>query len=93
MLVRTPVEGYVGTCAAIRDADLTADAGRIRVPTLCVAGDQDGSTPADVVRNTADLIPGARFALIEGAGHIPCIEKPTVFSKLLNQHFQEAGLV
>jgi 3-oxoadipate enol-lactonase len=93
MLVRTPAHGYAGTCAAIRDADLRADAGRIAVPTLCVAGEQDGSTPADVVRGTADLIPGARFALIEGAGHIPCVEKPAELSGLIKQHLQEAGLV
>src|SRR5829696_3055469 len=93
MLVRTPVHGYAGTCAAIRDADLRPDAGRIAVPTLCVAGDQDGSTPAEVVKGTADLIPGARFALIEGAGHIPCIEKPAALSGLIKQHLKEAGLV
>ncbi len=93
MLVRTPAHGYAGTCAAIRDADLRPDAGRIKAPTLCVAGDQDGSTPADVVKGMADLIPGAHFALIDGAGHIPCVEKPAVLSKLISQHLQEAGLV
>ncbi|MFC1455384.1 3-oxoadipate enol-lactonase [Microvirga arabica] len=93
MLVRTPAHGYAGTCAAIRDADLRPDAGRIAVPTLCVAGDQDGSTPADVVKATADLIPGARFALIAGAGHIPCVETPAELSGLITQHLKEAGLV
>jgi 3-oxoadipate enol-lactonase len=93
MLVRTPDHGYAGTCAAIRDADLRPDAGRIKAPTLCVAGDQDGSTPAEVVKGTADLIPGAGFSLIDGAGHIPCVEKPAVLSKLISQHLQEAGLV
>lgn len=93
MLVRQPAHGYAGTCAAIRDADLTPDAGKIVVPTLCVAGDQDGSTPADVVRNTASLILGARFELIDGCGHIPCVEKPAVLTRLIQQHLQEAGLV
>ena len=93
MLVRTPAHGYAGTCAAIRDADLRPDAGRIAVPTLCVAGDQDGSTPAEVVKGTAELIPGARFALIEGAGHIPCVEKPAELTGLIKQHLKEAGLV
>ena len=46
MLTRQTVEGYAGTCAAIRDADFTEEAGKIKVPTLCVVGDQDGSTPA-----------------------------------------------
>lgn len=93
MLVRITAHGYAGTCAAIRDADLTADAGRIDIPTLCIAGDQDGSTPAEVVRNTASLIPGARFELIEGCGHIPCIEKPVALAQLIQNHLQEAGLV
>jgi 3-oxoadipate enol-lactonase len=93
MLVRTPAHGYAGTCAAIRDADLRQGAAGIAVPTLCVAGDQDGSTPADVVKGTADLIPRARFALIEGAGHIPCVEKPEELSGLIKQHLREAGLV
>ena len=93
MLVRTPAHGYAGTCAAIRDADLTADAARIQAPTLCVAGDQDGSTPPELVRGTAGLIPGARFELIESAGHIPCVEQPAVLARLIDHHLREAGLV
>jgi 3-oxoadipate enol-lactonase len=93
MLVRTPVQGYVGTCAAIRDADLTTDAARIAVPTLCLVGDQDGSTPPDLVRHTAGLIPGARFNIIEEAGHIPCIEQPHATAQLIDQHLREAGHV
>jgi 3-oxoadipate enol-lactonase len=93
MLVRTPAHGYAGTCAAIRDADLTADAARIAAPTLCVAGDQDGSTPPELVRGTAGLIPGARFELIESAGHIPCVEQPAVLARLIDRHLREAGLV
>jgi 3-oxoadipate enol-lactonase len=76
MLIRQPVEGYTGTCAAVRDADHTELVGRIAVPTLCLVGDQDGSTPPPLVRSMADLIPGAEFAIIESAGHIPCMEQP-----------------
>lgn len=93
MLVRTPSHGYAATCAAIRDADLRRDADKIAAPTLCVAGDQDGSTPPDVVRGTASLIPGARFELIDGCGHIPCVEKPAVLTHLIQRHLQEIGLV
>ncbi|MCB8819894.1 3-oxoadipate enol-lactonase [Microvirga rosea] len=93
MLLRTPREGYAGTCAGIRDADLTADAGRIAAPTLCLAGDQDGSTPADLVGRTAALIPGADFQIIAGAGHIPCIERPYELAMLIEMHLKEARLV
>ncbi|TIO60197.1 MAG: 3-oxoadipate enol-lactonase, partial [Mesorhizobium sp.] len=53
------------------------------VPTLCIVGDQDGSTPPDLVRSLADLIPGARFEVIRGAGHIPCIEQPDALVALI----------
>ncbi|QFI68618.1 3-oxoadipate enol-lactonase [Sinorhizobium alkalisoli] len=83
MLVRQPVAGYVGTCAAIRDADYTDAAAKIAVPVLCIAGDQDGSTPPDLVRSTARLVPGARFEIIRDAGHIPCIEQPAALLAVL----------
>jgi 3-oxoadipate enol-lactonase len=75
MLVRQPAVGYAATCAAIRDADLTEAAKRIAVPTLCLVGDQDGSTPPDLVRSMAQLIPNSRYEIIDDAGHIPCVEQ------------------
>ncbi len=83
MLTRQSERGYAASCAAIRDADLTADAGSIDVPTLVVVGDGDLSTPPDLVRATAEMIPGARFAVIEGAGHLPCIERPDELAALI----------
>jgi 3-oxoadipate enol-lactonase len=83
MLTRQAVPGYVGTCVALREADFTDSARRIAVPTLCVAGDQDGSTPPDLVRSLADLIPGARFEIIRDAGHIPCVEQPEALAALI----------
>lgn len=83
MLARQPIEGYAATCASIRDADYTEAAARISVPTLCVVGDHDGSTPPDLVRKTAELISGARFEVIKDAGHIPCVEQPEALSDLI----------
>ena len=91
MLVRTTADGYAGTCAAIRDADLTESTRALRLPVLCVVGDQDGSTPPDLVRSTADLIAGARFEMIEGAGHIPCVEQPKATAALIGQFLNQAG--
>lgn len=93
MMVRTPAEGYARACAAIRDADLTADAGRIAVPTLAVCGADDGATPPDLVRALADLIPGAGYREIAEAGHLPCIEQPDVLVGHMLAFFEEHGLV
>ena len=93
MLVRTPVAGYLGTSAAIRDSDMTEAAKSISVPTLCVVGDEDGSTPPDLMRELTALIPGARLEVIQGAGHLPCIEKPEVLAGLMAGFLKENGLV
>ncbi|WP_113446870.1 3-oxoadipate enol-lactonase [Rhizobium cremeum] len=80
MLARQAVNGYCGTCAAIRDADYTDAARRIAAPTLCLVGDQDGSTPPDLVRSLAGLIPQSRFVEIAACGHIPCVEQPAAYA-------------
>jgi len=83
MLTRTPQAGYRETSVAIRDTDFTEQAGRIAIPTLCLVGSEDGATPPDLVRELAGLIPGAAFHVINGAGHLPCIEKPDQVVALL----------
>ncbi len=84
MLSQTPAAGYIATCAAIRDADLTATTSAIKKPTLCVAGDHDASTPPDLVERLANLIEGAQFHTIAMCGHIPSIEQPDAFAERLN---------
>ncbi|WP_196259789.1 3-oxoadipate enol-lactonase [Pelagibacterium limicola] len=76
MFERQPVEGYLATCEAIAAFDRRADTEKIAVPAKVIVGSEDGATPPDVVRSFAAAIPGADFELIEGAGHIPCVEAP-----------------
>lgn len=93
MLLRTPLEGYVGVCGALRDADLTAEAGRIDVPTLVACGADDGATPPDMVEAFAGLIPGAKFVSIPAAGHLPSIEQPQALAAAMTAFFTENDLV
>jgi pimeloyl-ACP methyl ester carboxylesterase len=53
---------------------------RIRVPTLVLWGAQDGIVAPAYGRAYSALIPGARFALIDEAGHHPEIEQPAAFA-------------
>lgn len=91
MLARCDADGYTGTCAALRDADLTASTQALKLPVLCLCGDQDSATPPDLVRQTCGLIEGARFELITGAGHLPCIEQPDATARLIAEFLQEAN--
>lgn len=92
MLTRTPAAGYAGTCAALRDADLTRSTQALKMPVLCLVGDQDGSTPPDLVREMAGLIEGARFEIVEHAGHLPCVEQPEKTAALIRTFLQEVRI-
>ena len=50
--------------------------GRIALPTLVLWGAADGVVTPDYGRRYATLIPGARFALVDRAGHHPERERP-----------------
>jgi pimeloyl-ACP methyl ester carboxylesterase len=76
MLTRTPVDGYAGICAALRDADLDDEVRRIEAQTLVLCGALDLATPPDRCRELADALPRARFELIEAAAHLPSVERP-----------------
>jgi 3-oxoadipate enol-lactonase len=92
MLCRQPDAGYAATAAAIRDADFTDACASIKVPTLCVVGEEDGATPPAVVAELAKLIPDSRFEVIKHAGHLPCIEQPEMLADMIKAFFDGAGL-
>ncbi|MGB0389435.1 MAG: 3-oxoadipate enol-lactonase [Ardenticatenaceae bacterium] len=85
MLTRTPLEGYAGTCEAIRDADLREGVGKIRVKSLVLCGSEDLATTPELVRGLADSLSDARFELVEGAAHLPCIEQPARMAQKIEQ--------
>lgn len=91
MLARQPQDGYVACCQAIAGADLRDAARDLRLPVQLIAGGHDGATPPEIVRATADLIPGARFDLIEDAAHIPCVETPGACAAILTRFLSKTG--
>ena len=87
MLSRVPQMGYLGTCAAIAAADLTQSTAALRLPTLGIAGAEDGASPPDLVAATLALIPGATCHTIPNAGHLPCVEAlAAILSPFLKEH-------
>jgi pimeloyl-ACP methyl ester carboxylesterase len=64
---------------------------KVRAGTLALCGAQDPATPPDLVRGTAESLPAARFELVDGAGHLPCIEQPQAMAARMNQFFEENG--
>ena len=91
MLLATPAEGWMGAAAAIAGTDFYTPTAALTLPTLAIAGAHDGSTPPDLVKETADLILGSRFALIRGAGHLPMVEQPDTYADTLRSFLESIG--
>ncbi|PZR00073.1 MAG: 3-oxoadipate enol-lactonase [Cereibacter sphaeroides] len=90
-LLATPPEGWIGCAEAIAGTDFYTTTATLRLPTLAIAGSEDGSTPADLVRETAELVAGSRFALIRGAGHLPPVDQPARYAEELAGFLRAIG--
>jgi len=83
VLLGTNPVGYAGCCSVLRDVDHRGQLGRIKTPTLVIAGTKDVSTPwqghGEVL---AREIPGAKSVRLPAA-HISNLEKPRSFTTAL----------
>ena len=71
--------------------DLSTRLPEIACPTLFVHGTRDALVPARASRRAARLVPGARLALIEGAGHLPMRERPDAFHDVVRGFLADVG--
>lgn len=91
MVMGTSTEGYAAACDALSGWDNRADLGRITCPTLVLAGEEDPSTPPDVLREIADGVPGSTFVTLSPAAHVPTVEIPGRVSEALRAHLTAAA--
>ena len=84
-----------GVAAALRGMAQRPDSvptlARIQVPTLVVVGEEDQLTPPSDARVMQQGIPGARLAVIPGAGHLPVLEAPAAYAQAISSFFASAG--
>ncbi|HSP53655.1 MAG TPA: 4-carboxymuconolactone decarboxylase [Cryobacterium sp.] len=79
-------ESYALCCEALAGFDVTDAAAGIQVPTLCIAGQLDRSTPPAQLAELAASIPGARLETVTGAAHLAPLERPAEVAALLLAH-------
>ncbi len=72
-----------GDMLACSKFDLTGELKKIIAPTLVICGAEDKMTPPASSREIAAGIACAKFVLIEGAGHMVMMEKPSEFNEVL----------
>ncbi len=90
-LIDTDPDGWTGCAAAIAGTDFYTPSASLTLPTLAIAGAYDATTPPDLVRETADLIRGSRFALMRRSGHLPMVDAPDAFAALVDEFLQAIG--
>jgi pimeloyl-ACP methyl ester carboxylesterase len=71
---RAALATYAGT--AMADPGLRARLGQISMPALVLWGDSDQIADSGYGQAYAAAIPGARFRILPGTGHVPQIETP-----------------
>jgi len=78
MFTATPMNGFLGCCAAVRDMDLRESTPKIKTPVLVIVGAQDPATPPSAGEAIQKMIPGAKLVSLEAA-HLSNIEQPKAY--------------
>jgi L-proline amide hydrolase len=73
---------------SLRDWDITDRLGEIAVPALLVSGRYDEATPR-IVEEIHRRIPGSRWELFEESSHMPHVEEPERFLRVVDAFLRE----
>ncbi len=89
MLLRTPGDGYLHACAALRDAHMEACARDVRVPTLLLQGHVAGAgTQLD---RLARLIPNTTATRLGSCGPLAAVTRPGTLAAALTGFVEATG--
>ena len=88
-LLSDDVEGWAQAWHAMAAIDTTSRLRNVRVPTLCLAGELDKSSPPDVVKDMAAAIPGTRYAELAGAPHMLFLEQPEATARVVGDFLRD----
>lgn len=67
---------------------VAVDPAMLTPTTLVIAGAEDRMVPPDIARGLAERIPGARFVLLDGAGHLAARQHPAALADLVSAFLQ-----
>jgi len=82
-------EGYLRQLRAGATHETRDRLGRLRLPVHVIGAEQDLFVPAWKSRELAQLIPGARLAIIEGAAHAVHLERTGEYNRLVLDFLRE----
>ncbi len=85
MVEATDPDGYMASCAALRDADLSPLLSRIQAPSLVLSAELDESTPTHQGRELHEAIRGSRFVVLKEAAHLSNLEQSDLFNRYVTE--------
>ena len=88
-LLANDIRGWCDAFTAMANVSTASKLAGIKVPTMCLAGEVDKSTPPPVVKAMADAIPGSRYAVLRNGPHMPHVEMPQDVADMLVPFFKE----
>ena len=80
MILTTPVNGFVGCSAALGDHDFRPLMPKVKNPVLWMCGEKDGHNAA-AMKVMQDELPGSKYVVLPGAGHISNMDQPEMFTR------------
>lgn len=81
---------YARAAEAVWLADQRREAAAVRCPTMILCGSEDRITPPALSEELKTLIPHAGLVEIVGAGHLPNLEQPAIFDRVLAAFLADA---
>ncbi len=86
-VVRGTFRSAIGSLESLLSADLGPRLGGLSVPTLSIGTDRDLLVAPD----QAEKVPAGTHAVIRDCGHIPMVERPAEFNRVLDDWLRESS--
>lgn len=85
MVQNNSLEGFKKSVEALFEYDMKAEMKEFTGEGLFVVGGGDGVLPGTMKEMAASLGKGAGYVVIDGAGHLPMVEKPQQFAEAVTK--------
>ena len=82
MLLATSEPGYIGCAEALKDIHYFPRLGDLTVPVFYIAGRQDSGFYENTLL-MAEKTPGGRLKIVDPGAHLPNVENPEAFNRIL----------